>query len=63
MPIKSKQANRIYHGCLLCQAIDELEAFLAAKKEYEKLINESALKRILLFKNKWLDALNQLNEK
>lgn len=63
MPIKSKQANLIYHGCLLCQAIDEFEASLSASKEHASLMNDSHFKRLLVFKEHWIDALNLINEK
>ena len=57
MPIKSKSANLIYNGCLLADAIDELEVFLKSKEEYSKLLGEIHFKRVMIFKQKWIDSL------
>lgn len=62
MPIKSKQADLIYKGCLICQAIDDFESFLSDQKIYNDLLNEDHFKRILLYKDKWVESLAETKD-
>lgn len=58
MPIKSKSAQLIYQGCLLCQAIDELEVHIKTIPECQKILSDSYFKKILKHKDQWLNALS-----
>jgi hypothetical protein len=58
MPIKSKKANLIYHGCLLAEAIDELEVFLKSNEQYSSLLSDIHFKRVMIFKQNWIDSFD-----